>query len=69
MHKITTINNDWIKCRIVSEEQLRIERPLSELDKLKAENKKLKKTIEEYKQLVETLINESDEGADDINNL
>lgn len=67
MYKLTTYSNSGVTERIVSPEQLREEnKPISELDKLKAENEQLKKTIEEYKQLIDVLINESDEGQDFI---
>lgn len=67
MYKLITINNDWVKCRIVSEEELREEnKPVNELHKLREENHRLKQIIEEYKQLVDTLIHESDEGEDHV---
>lgn len=67
MYKLITINNDWVKCRIVSEQQLREEnKSVSELQKLREENHRLKQIIEEYKQLVDTLIHESDEGEDHV---
>lgn len=74
MYKVITINNEGETTRIVSPEQLREEnKPISEIEKLKAENEQLKKAnqileqeIETYKQLVDVLINESDEGVNEV---